>query len=348
MPTIKDVAREAGVSIATVSYVLNNKKSFVSQKTREQVLEAVARVGYAPNTTARNLKSNQTRLIGYAWHNAPPHSTNYVLDSFIYYLAQAVESAGYHLLTFTHPPKQPLPVYDDLMRSGRLDAFVIADTNDNDERIRFLIDTGVPFVSFGRSNPDWEFSWVDTDGQQGMREAVDYLVSLGHRRIAMAAWPADSLVGNHRTTGYVEGINAAGLALNPAYLLRGEHNEQFGRTALAQWLALPQHEQPTAVIAISDLIAIGVMNEAEERGLVVGRDLSVIGFDNAPLVQYLHPGLTTLQQAIPEIGEALMQMLENILSNKEQEPIQRLIPPRLIKRSSCGRPGSGDILTDTR
>ena len=90
------------------------------------------------------------------------------------------------------------------------------------------------------------------------------------------------------------------------------------------------------------------MNEAEERGLVVGRDLSVIGFDNAPLVQYLHPGLTTLQQAIPEIGEALMQMLENILSNKEQEAIQRLIPPRLIKRSSCGKPGDGDILTDTR
>lgn len=336
MPTIKDVAREAGVSIATVSYVLNNKSGFVSQKTRLQVLDAIARVGYTPNTTARNLKSSQTRLIGYAWHKAPPHGVNSVLDSFIYYLAQAAEAAGYHLLTFTHPTQRPLPVYDELIRSGRVDAFVLSDTNDNDERIQFLMDVGFPFVSFGRSNPGWNFPWIDTDNQQGVREAVDYLIELGHKRIAMAAWPEKSLAGGYREAGYLEGMRTAGLHVHPDYLLRGEHNEQAGRAALAHWLALPPNEQPTAVIAISDLVAIGVMNEAEERGLLVGRDLSVIGFDDAPLVQYLHPGLTTVQQAIPEIGEALLGMLDTVLSKTESAPPQLLIPTRLIKRDSCG------------
>ncbi|MBI1277494.1 MAG: LacI family DNA-binding transcriptional regulator [Anaerolineaceae bacterium] len=338
MPTIKDVAREAGVSIATVSYVLNNKKGFISQKTRQEVLDAVDRVGYTPNTTARNLKSSQTRLIGYAWHKAPRQSNNSVLDSFIYYLAQAVESAGYHLLTFTHPSQQPLRVYDELMRSGRVDAFVIADTNDNDERIKFLIDAGFPFVSFGRSKPNWEFSWVDTDGHRGVREAVDYLVGLGHKRIAMAAWPAGSLAGNHRVAGYMEGMTANGLALDPSAILHGEHNEHFGRAALTQWFTLSPQQRPTAVIAISDLIAIGIMNEAEERGLVIGRDLSVIGFDDAPLVQYLHPGLTTVQQAIPEIAEAITQILEDILKASQPTLSQLLIPPRLVIRSSCGQP----------
>jgi len=111
MPTIKDVAREAGVSTATVSYVLNQKKSYlISQTTRELVLEAVKKVGYAPNVAARNLKVSQSHLIGYAWHVAPSGGMNSVLDSFTYYLAQSAEAAGYHLLTFTHTAKGPLPV----------------------------------------------------------------------------------------------------------------------------------------------------------------------------------------------------------------------------------------------
>src|SRR5215510_7425809 len=125
MPTIKDVAKAAGVSIATVSYVLNNKDSFVGKETRQQVLEAVERVGYRPNITARNLKSSQTRLIGYAWHEVPHDQVNPVLDRFTYHLAQAVEAAGYHLLTFTHPLHDPYPVYNEMIRTQRVDGFIL-------------------------------------------------------------------------------------------------------------------------------------------------------------------------------------------------------------------------------
>lgn len=339
MPTIKDVAREAGVSIATVSYVLNNKQSLVSRETRQQVLEAIQRVGYTPNITARNLKSNQTRLIAYAWHRVPFYDqVNPVLDRFTYFLAQAAEAAGYHLLTFTHPPGDPIPVYNDLIRAQRVDAFVLADTNIDDARIRFLLEAEFPFVSFGRSSPDWDFPWVDTDGGAGMRIAVEYLVSLGHRRIAMAAWPEDSLSGGFRAAGYLEGLAEAGLPFRDDYLLRGEHSEASGRAALAYWMTLPPHERPTAVLAITDLVAIGIMNEAEARGLTIGRDLSLIGYDDVPLVQYLHPALTTIRQAIPEIGQALISMLERVLTKDLNAERNMLVAPRLIIRDSCAPP----------
>lgn len=338
MPTIKDVAREAGVSIATVSYVLNNKNTFVSQETRQTVLEAIARVGYAPNITARNLKSNQTRLVGYAWHEVPYDRVNSVLDRFTYYLAQAAEAAGYHLLTFTHPPHNPLPVYEELIRTQRVDAFVLADTFINDARIPFLIENDFPFVSFGRSNPDWEFPWLDTDGQGGVQKAVEYLIGLGHHRIAMAAWPEESISGSLRLAGYLDAMRAAQLPVPPDYIRRGIHSEQAGRDALAYWMEMPAEQRPTAVLAITDLVAIGVMNEAEDRGLEVGRDLSVIGFDDTPLTQYLHPALTTIQQDIPETGRALMGMLARVLSKQLIRGKHPLIPTRLMIRKSCGAP----------
>jgi DNA-binding LacI/PurR family transcriptional regulator len=339
MPTIKDVAREAGVSTATVSYVLNQKKSYlISPTTRDLVLAAVKKVGYAPNTAARNLKVSQSHLIGYAWHIVPATGMNSVLDSFTYYLAQSAEAAGYHLLTFTHTAKGPLPVYEEMIRSGRVDAFVLSDTTSDDKRIPFLLELGYPFVSFGRSNPDWDFPWVDTDGQQGIEQAVHYLLELGHRRIAMAAWPEDSISGNARADGYINTMRAAGHSIPPVYIQRGEHSAEAGERAFTCWMQLPPKERPTAVVCVTDLVASGVMSAAEAHGLVIGRDLSIVGFDDAPLAQYIRPHLTTLQQAIPEITQALLKMLETVLNKDDSLPRHSLIAPRLIIRESCGSP----------
>jgi LacI family transcriptional regulator len=343
MPTIKDVAREAGVSIATVSYVLNNKPDSVSESTRRHVLAAAERIGYRPNVTARNLRSNQTRLIGYAWYEVPPFGVpcgrlNTVLDWFTYYLARAAEQAGYHLLTFTNPPDNPKPTYDNLIRTGRVDAFVLAGTVADDPRVEFLLDKGFPFVSFGRSNPEWSFPWVDTDNRAGMVEATRYLIGLGHQRIAFLGWPSDSLTGNFRLAGYRQALEEVGLPFNPEYIIQGDNTEITGCQALARLLELPEDRQPTAIAAVSDLMAIGVMNEAQRRGLEVGRELSVTGFDDAPMTEYLRPALTTLQQPIPEIGEALIGMLEAVLNKQALTTDRLLVPPRLIIRESCAPP----------
>ncbi len=339
MPTIKDVAKEAGVSIATVSYVLNNKSAAISEETQQEVWRAVEKIGYRPNVTARNLRSSQSRLIGYAWHEAPRYGDlNVVLEHFTYFLAQAAESAGFHLLTFTYRCGDPIAAYDELIRTGRVDGFVIASTTTNDARVRYLMEQDFPFVSFGRANPEWDFMWVDTDGTAGVAAGVNLLIQHGHRRIAMIAWDEESLSGGYRANGYFQAMREAGLSTPANFIWRGENSEQTGRDALAYWWDLPPKERPTAISTVSDLIAIGVINEAERRGIVIGRDLSLVGYDNLPLSQYLHPALTTLEQPLEKIASEVLWRLTNVIGKQPVKPEQRqlLIAPHLITRSSVG------------
>ncbi len=338
MPTIKDVAKEAGVSIATVSYVLNNKIDAVSEETRQEVWRAVEKIGYMPNVTARNLRSSRSRLIGYAWHEQPRSAMNPVLHNFAYFLAQAAEAAGYHLLTFTFPSYDPIPVYDELIRTGRVDGFIIASTVTDDPRVRYLLKRDFPFVAFGRANSEWDFAWVDTDGEAGFAEGVNTLRAYGHERIAMIAYDAGSLSGNYRVNGYISAMQAAGLPIPENYIWRGIHDDQTGREALSYWCALPLDQRPTAILAVSDMIAVGVCEQARQCGIHIGRDVSVIGFDNMPLTQYLQPSMSTFEQPLEEIGRACIDMLCTLLAKQPLDPHERnvLLPPRLILRDSVG------------
>jgi DNA-binding LacI/PurR family transcriptional regulator len=189
-------------------------------------------------------------------------------------------------------------------------------------------------VCWGRSNPEWDFPWVDTDGTRGVREAVEHLLSMGHTRIAMIGWPEESISGNFRLQGYIEALTEAGIPIHPDYILRGEHHEQAGRDAVAHWFSLPADEQPTAVVAIDDLVAIGVMNEASKRGLALGDGFAVVGFDNMPLGQYLRPSLTTLHQPIEDICRTLITTLEDLIHEREPEARHVLLAPELIVRGS--------------
>jgi DNA-binding LacI/PurR family transcriptional regulator len=338
MPTIKDVAREAGVSVATVSYVLNNKQALVSESTRQSVLEAIKRVGYVPSVVGRGLQANKSHLIGYAWHPITYGQVNPVLDQFTYFMAHAAEEAGYHLLTFTCPLDNPVPVYEDLITTRRVDAFVLSGTRQDDPRIAYLLERRFPFVSFGRSNPEWQFSYVDVDARAGVREAVKYLVDLGHRRIAFVGWPEGSLSGDWRLQGYLDGMREFDLPVPASYVQRGVQSDVTGRQALCRWWELPPEQRPTAVITVTDLIAIGVMKQAAAFGLVLPRDLSIIGFDNAPLVEHFTPALTTFEQPIPEIGHILVELVERMVRGDQPEHLQVLVKPRLLMRESCAPP----------
>ncbi len=340
--TIKDVAKEAGVSIATVSYVLNNKVDSISESTRQHVLETAKRIGYTPNVTARNLKLSKTQLIGYAWHEIPTDQVNPIMDRFTYQLAHAAEAQGYHVLTFTHPEDDPAPAYDGLIQMGRVDAFVLAAIQQDDPRMKLLHERKIPFASFGRSNASGDAPWVDVDGEDGVRQAVNYLAELGHRRIAMVGWNDDSSVAIHRQNGFIQAMADLELPIHDEYIVLGENTESLGREALRQWIELPKNQRPTAVFASSDLEAIGVMNEAQDRGLVIGEELSVIGFDDVPMSQHLRPALTTLQQPIAEVAHTLIGMIQRRLKSKKvhHQETCALLKPKLIVRESCGAPPS--------
>lgn len=334
MPTIKDVAREAGVSIATVSYVLNNTKP-VSAEIRKRVLEAAQRLGYRPSSIARSLQARQAYMVGYSWRPMPRGQTNIILDLFLQSMAEVAARHGYHILAYpTSSVTQEVAAYRELVETQRVDGFILSNTISNDPRIRFLMDVNFPFVSFGRSNPEWDFPWVDVDGTAGMRRLMAHLISLGHTRVACLAWPEDSLAGGHRLAGYYAGMEEADLSVDPAWVVRMPMDYRAAYQATEALLALPPARRPTAIVAMTDIMAIGAMNAALDAGLVVGQDLAVAGFDDIPTAHYVRPPLTSLRQPIMEVGERAVAMLLALLEGQDLPQRHVLLEPELVVRAS--------------
>jgi len=334
MPTIKDVARLAGVSPATVSHVINDSAP-ISQETRRRVLEAIQVLGYQPSVIARGLQAGQSRMLGYSWVPMPETKFDPILDQFLENMAEAAARHDYHLLTFPAPdPHREIDVYRQMVGSRRVDGFILSNTTLDDARIQLLMDAKFPFVAFGRSNPEWDFPFIDVDGAEGIRLAVRHLVALGHHRIACLAWPEDSLTGQFRLQGYYDGLGEAGLSQNSKWVLRIENDYAQAYAAAKELLSLPAAERPTAITCLADLMAIGVLNAAADSGARVGQDLAITGFDDAPVARFLRPPLTSLRQPIAEIGDLVVQMLLALLQGEPLEEPQRLLPPVLIVRES--------------
>ena len=159
---------------------------------------------------------------------------------------------------------------------------------------------------------------------------------MGHRRISLVAWPEASLTGQYRYRGYGAALHAAGISPDQAWVVRSEHTDASSRQAMHMLLNLPPDRCPTAVVALSDMMAIGGINAIYEAGLQPGRDVAVIGFDDVPTAQYLRPPLTTLRQPIAEVGERVVNMLLQLIRGEELAEREVLLPPTLIVRDSSG------------
>src|SRR6266508_986953 len=207
--TLKQVATRAGVSYQTVSKVLN-KQAQVSKETEKRIHEAVRELGYRPNQIARNMRDKRSFMIGYSWAQTSLNQVNHILGQFLTSMVREAEAAGYHLLPFPFREGDALVEgYRELIDTGRVDGFVLSSVNYNDPRINFLLERKIPFVAFGRSNPELDFPYVDVDGFDGVCQVMQYLILHGHQRIAVVAWPEDSRVGNERLRGYFDAMQAA-------------------------------------------------------------------------------------------------------------------------------------------
>lgn len=332
--TIHDVAREAGVSIATVSYVLNNRGS-VAPETRERVLAISRALNYRPSMTARNLQASETRLFAYSWRPAPPGAFNPILDQFLRSMAQSAAHHGYRLLVYpTDSIEQELAAYQTLVGENRVDGIVLSNTNYADPRVSRLLEWGFPFVSFGRTGEESRYPWVDVDGFAGALAATRHLLAMGHRRIVGLGWPQGSLAGHHRLDGFRAALAEAGIANVEAQIVRAENLQEAARDAVRPLLQLPAAQRPTAILAVSDLMAIGVLNVAEELGVRVGSELALVGFDDSPIARFLRPALSSLAQPIEEVGERLIAMLTDLCNGREPAARELLLAPTLIVRDS--------------
>ena len=175
---------------------------------------------------------------------------------------------------------------------------------------------------------------MDVDGADGMKQAVAHLLELSHQRVACLAWPEASLTGQYRLDGYREAMASAGFQVDPAWIIRIENDYYHAHRSTQAWLDLPPDRRPTAVVALTDLMAIGVINAATDAGVTVGQDLAVVGFDDAPIAGYLRPSLTSLRQPIAEVGEWVVTMLTDLVRGETPSPAQMLLKPRLIVRDS--------------
>jgi DNA-binding LacI/PurR family transcriptional regulator len=334
--TLKDVAIQAGVSYQTVSKVLNQKMR-VSKETDARIRAAIDALGYRPNLIARSLQSQRSRLIGFSWNSPPTGLVSSVTDQFLQSMMNAAAAQSYHLLLFpSHSGSNWISAYRELIDTHRVDGFVISDVEYDDPRIICLQKSEVPFVAFGRSNPGWDFPYVDVDGEAGMRGLVNHLVELGHRQIMGLSLPENSRVGQNRMDGFMDAIRESEILFSPNWIARGEGSALFGEKASNYWLGLPQGKRPTAIIAFNDALAAGAMRAARTKGLEIGVDVSIAGYEDTPIASLLYPPLTSVRQPIWKIGQHVISMLLAILNEKDPDRIQILIPPELVIRESTG------------
>jgi len=329
--TIKDVAAQAQVSYQTVSKVLN-KQAQVSSETEARIWRAVKKLGYVPNHRARNLRTQRSHLLGYSWHPDLPHQVNPIMDMFLLSMVEAADARGYHILPFPHPdPRTHVDAYRDLMRTGRVDGFILSSIDYRDPRIKFLQHENFPFVAFGGLEAESDM-FVDVDGAQGMYLATQHLIAQGHRDIAILAWPKHSRVGQIRFQGYARAMREANLEVRPTWVAHVEGTFEFGYATTSKWLQA--RTRPTAIVALTDLLAVGAMRAIQERGLHVGAEIAVTGFDNTPMAQYLMPSLTSVRQPIWEVGQRVIELLVCALEQVPLAESQVVLAPELIVRES--------------
>ena len=336
--TIKDVSERAGVSIGTVSNVLNAPQ-LVSPETRERVLAVVDELGYRPNRVARGLQAQRSYLIGYRLPRQD-HPAAVALDTFLHELVRTAAGHELDVVLFTPRPGQDeVEAHRDLITRGDVDGFVLSETNYLDPRIEVLTGSGFPFVAFGRSRSDHRFAWVDIDGRAGTVEATGHLLSAGHRRIALVAWPEGSESGDDRAAGYFDALATSGIPADPRLVVRVPNGIEHGRAAWRRLASLA--DPPSAVVTVQDLLGLGVMLEAGDDGLRPGADVAVTGFDDSPVASLM--GLTSLRQPMGEVCRLLLEHLSSRIERPEAAAGNDLVPPELVVRGSSGGGATADL-----
>lgn len=332
-PTVESVARHAQVSRQTVSNALNAPQR-VRPDTLTRVLASIEELGYRPNSAARNLRTQSTRLLACRLLPHLPALAGSLLDRFLHALCEAARDRGYDVLSFAAGSDDAeLDVLDDLLRRTAVDAYVLSGTHHVDPRPGWLAARGAPFVAFGRpwGEPRASHSWVDVDGAAGVEAVVDHLVAHGHRRLAFVGWPEGSGVGDDRHAGWKRAVEAHGLPAR-GLVRRGEEGMATGAALTERLLAADR--PPTAVVCVSDVMALGALRALDDRGLRAGTDVAVTGFDDSPLTTVVRPGLTSVRQPLEAVAEKVIEVLLEHLHGRRGTPAQVLLTPALVVRDS--------------
>lgn len=335
MATITDVAKESGVSIATVSNVLNNGHKPVRAETRQRVLNAARRLNYHPNAMAQGLVRRRMNTLGifFGVVDSVVVMTNPYASAILQGVLTAASATGYNLTFFTAPwrcAETSAVAFRDRRADGLL---VIAPPTDSDI-LSGLSSLGLTLVTVSAPSEQYGIPSVDVDNSCGVRLAMAHLLGLGHRRIAHLTGNANMASVPPRREMFLATMAEAGAAVPPEYVLSCSYDAVTSYATTRRLLALPT--PPTAIFAGNDAIAVTVLEAARDCGLSVPRDLSVIGFDDMPSSSMTRPALTTVRQPLLEIGEQAARLLVTRIEDKSSELTPLLLEPTLVVRESTG------------
>lgn len=328
-PTIRDVAELAEVHPSTVSRVINSD-SRISERTKNKVLLIIKKLGYTPNAIARGLKTKRTFTLGMLI----PDITN----PFFAEIARGVEDAANKnnfnvILCNTDDKLKKERTYLEILREKRVDGLILGTAHIRDQSILELEKKKFPYILISRNVERLNKNCIIIDDLAGGMMATEYLIKLGHHRIAHISGPLKTRSGLNRLKGYQLALKKHKIEYNDELVGEGDFRINGGYQVMKRFLKLP--DQPTAIFAANDLLALGAMQAIQKKNFYIPEDFSIIGFNDIELASFVYPSLTTIRQPILEMGNLAVKMLLKIIIDGEFNQGKIVLKPKLIIRESC-------------
>lgn len=337
MATMKDVAERSGVSVTTVSHVVNGTRR-VSDEVRLRVEGVMEEIGYRPNILARGLRRGEATLLGLV----VPDATNPYFAEIARAVADACSEEGYAVIICNSDGRRDREKEAvEVLAANRVGGIFLVNVGVTERDAALFDGLAIPLVMLDREIPGIPVDSIQIDNVHGGRQATDHLLALGHRRIACIAGPSQVSPSGDRVTGYRQALEAAGLPFDPSLVLRGDFTPASGHACAGA--LMDGDRRPTALFACNDLMAFGAVTALAERGLSVPGDVSVVGFDDISLAAYFNPPLTTVAQPRREMGRrAARILLERMRDGTLPRRRPVLMNTTLKVRRSSGPPAGGD------
>lgn len=338
MKGIRQLAERLNISIGTVSRALNGRPD-VNEETRKRVLEAAAEFGYVPNQSGRSLRQGTTNAVGLMMESGAESSGNG--DNFFLGLFEGIQRvlSRHHLDLVVLPcptDEDPVLYLQRMVTRRMVDALIISATRRKDARIDLLNKARIPFIALGRSASAGPHPWIDLDFEGVAATAVDRLVGMGHRRIAVGLPSNDINLGFVFFESYKASLARHGIPFDPGLVIRAMSSEQGGYQIGHDVLAMEQ--RPTAVVLIYELMAIGLYRRFSEAGVRPGHDIAVIGFRESPQSRFLSPALTCFRISLSDlgvaVGESLLASMPAYAEVYPQGIVRKIWPMQLVEGDS--------------
>lgn len=324
--TIKDVAKEAGVSISTVSNALNNV-SVLKPETKEHILNVAKELNYIPDLRGRNLKSSETKVIGFFTTNVNGPYFHSLVES----MAKECERNGYALNIFVSKDKEIIMQH---LFGGLIDGAVINSNESVKTKELDMIETqNIKTVFVDREIKSKNTSSVLFDSYEAGYEATSYLLNMGHKDIVFIRGPLENHGSTQRQNGYIDAMKEANIQIDNNHILEGFYEKSGGFNAVKSYIRRNSRRVPDAFLAGNDLSAMGCIEALESEGFVVPRDVSVMGFDDIEISKYYNPKLTTVQNPITRLGVVVIQEVIRLIKENKEGNIYK-IPGKIIARDS--------------